>query len=635
MIKVKLLLIISILLFSWGFSYAVDQITTGWVISTSWTSVGEIVYWIINFLNIIWLPFAILAWKLFTNDLVYGTFLHMDVILWKIWNFSKTLALFIIAFGFIFSIFRYFFSKEDILKNIGKFALAAILVPLSWWLIGVLIDLSSLLLYSVGNFPMKILSNSDVIQAKKISVCTNVVFSGDLKISSDMIHCDQTKKIDLLKYMDKANNLSSSLIFLGQSVLFLDRNWSDISTKNLKQQGKNPAKAISLSLVFKLIVLVLFVVPLVILIIIWIIRVFWLWIYIGFSPLIILDQIFWWKIFWQKKEFKFSNMIWLIFQPVLVVFATGVILVFIAVLRDIMVVDYQTWQHNKVMEKEIGLCDNNWLCIEWKKILTIKTNFFKDFIEEVGWFMWYLIFLILVSVFMFSLIWVVVKSSDLTSSAVDSVYKFSKRALEAIPVFPAPGGMVWYGALKKTFDKALLKSDFDAKAAQQASWLVDKVYKALWVKNSDLDIWTYTSWVNELKVLKTPESIIRQYLTYLDTIVKSDKYKDMIIQNSPYFKQFTYSYFEKLFDKSSNKHIFVNLGMATKDKNWNIVFVNDIDKLFNNSHFRSFLTALIKEVKSWNTSIFSSTNISILSSQVPRNVPDLTSIPLSKWDSRN
>lgn len=328
-------------------------------------------------------------------------------------------------------------------------------------------------------------------------------------------------------------------------------------------------------------------------------------------------------------------MIWLIFQPVLVVFATGVILVFIAVLRDIMVVDYQTWQHNKVMEKEIGLCDNNWLCIEWKKILTIKTNFFKDFIEEVGWFMWYLIFLILVSVFMFSLIWVVVKSSDLTSSAVDSVYKFSKRALEAIPVFPAPGGMVWYGALKKTFDKALLKSDFDAKAAQQASWLVDKVYKALWVKNSDLDIWTYTSWVNELKVLKTPESIIRQYLTYLDTIVKSDKYKDMIIQNSPYFKQFTYSYFEKLFDKSSNKHIFVNLGMATKDKNWNIVFVNDIDKLFNNSHFRSFLTALIKEVKSWNTSIFSSTNISILSSQVPRNVPDLTSIPLSKWDSRN
>jgi hypothetical protein len=50
----------------------------------------------LNILNLIWLPLAILAGKLFTNDFVYGTFMHMDVVLWKIWNFSKNVSLIIL-----------------------------------------------------------------------------------------------------------------------------------------------------------------------------------------------------------------------------------------------------------------------------------------------------------------------------------------------------------------------------------------------------------------------------------------------------------------------------------------------------------------------------------------------------------
>ena len=71
----------------------------------------------------------------------------------------------------------------------------------------------------------------------------------------------------------------------------IGKSLSDIKRMLLKTK-ENPFKAVSLAFLLKLVVLLLFVVPIFSLIVIGLIRLFVLWIYISFSPFIVLDQIF-------------------------------------------------------------------------------------------------------------------------------------------------------------------------------------------------------------------------------------------------------------------------------------------------------------------------------------------------------
>ncbi|MBU1758349.1 hypothetical protein KKG31_04230 [Patescibacteria group bacterium] len=66
---------------------------------------------LIGFLSWVWIFLAIIAGKLMTNDLVYGTFMHLDQYLRDIWNIMKNFANFALAFMIIFSIIKHVVKK--------------------------------------------------------------------------------------------------------------------------------------------------------------------------------------------------------------------------------------------------------------------------------------------------------------------------------------------------------------------------------------------------------------------------------------------------------------------------------------------------------------------------------------------
>jgi hypothetical protein len=53
---------------------------------------------------------ANLAGKLMTNDIVYGSFLHLDASLWTLWNIMKNFANFALGFMVIFAVVKNLFS---------------------------------------------------------------------------------------------------------------------------------------------------------------------------------------------------------------------------------------------------------------------------------------------------------------------------------------------------------------------------------------------------------------------------------------------------------------------------------------------------------------------------------------------
>lgn len=55
---------------------------------------------------------AFLAGKLMSNDFIYGTFIHLDSALFKLWNYMKNISNFILGFLFLFGALKSFFSES-------------------------------------------------------------------------------------------------------------------------------------------------------------------------------------------------------------------------------------------------------------------------------------------------------------------------------------------------------------------------------------------------------------------------------------------------------------------------------------------------------------------------------------------
>ena len=107
-------------------------------------------------------PCLVIAGIALDNSLVYGSFLHLDAALWNIWNIMKNFANFALWLLFVFSIvvnlFKWSTAKSDPIKNakntVTATLVAWVLVQMSWFLVAVLIDLSTILIYFVWWLPL-------------------------------------------------------------------------------------------------------------------------------------------------------------------------------------------------------------------------------------------------------------------------------------------------------------------------------------------------------------------------------------------------------------------------------------------------------------------------------------------------
>ena len=113
---------------------------------------------------LIW-PALALAWFALDNSMVYWSLFGLDAPLFLIWNIIKNIANFILWFMVLFEILKNFFTTWEQGKKafdvIKKALIAGVLIQASWFLMGAIIDISTIATYSIGGMPIAILWGED------------------------------------------------------------------------------------------------------------------------------------------------------------------------------------------------------------------------------------------------------------------------------------------------------------------------------------------------------------------------------------------------------------------------------------------------------------------------------------------
>lgn len=264
-----------------------------------------------KFFSWIWLVLWNFAGVLMTNVMVYWEFIHLDSLLWKIWQMSRTIANYALWFMFMYYIFKYIFFKDD-KPPIGKIKdilVASVLVQVSWFMVMVLVDLSTIVLATVSSFPSQVMSidskltetfksemvKSEILNDKKIVVVNaftdkylesdNVTwFSVDKPEGSNWSVDPEKKTIDAL--MPSPTNLGGPFIYL----------WATAFKAQKYVTRPIPESANCVDSVWKVLtnfvldawLIILYSLALAILVVLLVMRLVFLRIFIAISPIVVL-----------------------------------------------------------------------------------------------------------------------------------------------------------------------------------------------------------------------------------------------------------------------------------------------------------------------------------------------------------
>ena len=438
----------------------------------------------ITLMSWFWMIPATVAWVLMTNQFVYWEVIHLDQYLWQIWNMTKTFANFVIWFLFIFVIFKTFFKWEpwSVLKSyLPKIFLWWVLVQASWFIIAALIDISIIAMMAVSTIPNYFIEkpqNSWI----SITMPTECNFNTNISdITNIESYCGPgEQEFDFLDFAASPINASGPLYYFWFSVLWLQT----FTEANIQWW-----KEISISLFLKLFVALMFTIPVTILLIINFIRIFWLWMFVVFSPLIFLDFVFWnkvsSKIEWAWKKLTFANFIWLAFQPVVVIWMLSLIMIFVVWLERVFKIDSDIWatENQQALQETLNVYQPTawgWWVRLWETwwVIEIQWEFLPKASEYIWWTIWYLMISIFVWFMVWSLIKVSFKTSEITSWVAQTMFNFSEEMMKTVPVVPWTSISVW--ALQRA-QRSLWWEIFQSKQRTDAArieWAINKLYWA-------------------------------------------------------------------------------------------------------------------------------------------------------------
>jgi len=117
---------------------------------------------ILKILYLMLWPLLAIAGASLDNTLVYGDIFYLDKALWQFWQMIRTFANFALGFIFIASIIVSFFGENKKFEKISvktiikKLFLAGVLVNMSWFIVAALLDLSTVLVFSLGAMPLNV-----------------------------------------------------------------------------------------------------------------------------------------------------------------------------------------------------------------------------------------------------------------------------------------------------------------------------------------------------------------------------------------------------------------------------------------------------------------------------------------------
>ena len=119
--------------------------------------------WILKVLYIILWPLLVVAGKTLDNSVVYASFLWMDAPLFMFRNIMKNFANFWLGFIVLYNIMKFLLGMNDqgkVKEIIINTLIAWVLIQSSWFVVGALVDVSTILTYSLGGMPMTLLDQT-------------------------------------------------------------------------------------------------------------------------------------------------------------------------------------------------------------------------------------------------------------------------------------------------------------------------------------------------------------------------------------------------------------------------------------------------------------------------------------------
>ena len=468
--RINALKVVSVFLIIWfvfvGLSFAKD----------AWTqkvdNLAKIFHFLVSFLSRWRALLATLAGKLMSNDLIYGSFMHLDIFLRKTRNIMKNFANYTLWFVFLYMIIKSLIEKEwanDIIKKkLVGFILAWVLIQASWFLIWAVVDVSTIAVTAIWAIPWQILQSDMWLQKKigyinawwwanltstwEIMTWILITFDPNKKLTNNeqYITTESTaldKPITQDNYLDMIlpsyNTISWPLIFFGTSIFqFQDYSFSNPNTttswKRLMEFALN------------LLIIVIYSLAMLALVIINFFRIFFLWIVIIFSPFIILLAVF--KQTKILPEIKWMEMIaiWniikLIFKPVIFMAYISIMMIFVIWVRA-MLIPMNGWDVKLNEEVTINsqmVKENSWdssIKADW--IFHFSVNWAKNSIADlIVYFITIFLLRFLLKTAVSSWSWI-----SFVDKKLESMTKSAENIAWQVPIVPI-AWWIWVNSLR-------------------------------------------------------------------------------------------------------------------------------------------------------------------------------------------
>lgn len=443
----------------------------------------------------IWIIPAKLAGLLMTNYFVYGTSFYLVDYLFMFWQIIRTFALYGLWLYFVgYILYSWFHPDEakskiaDLFKNT---LIAGVLISMSWWLVAAAVDLSLVFTSAVASIPSQIYEQEWSKKQQCFSAPIRATLSPGWTPDADLAGNPTNHRAPDRKILKpEGDDISWPLMFFGASVLkFFDMvyipeqqlQWSWSSDATIQ---RDLSKTLIIVFVKALLALWL-VIPLVILMVVNMIRVVCLWLWIIFSPGIVLINIFGMKVSDQlDKYLSWQNILWLIMQPVAVVGMLSIGLIFIIELASVFNLCVQQPNNSPLAVRTVSegidapigeLLNPIWAeTTLWASMSAIG--------DTIGGITGELIMAIFVIILVRSLIKIGFSFSELTKETASSIYDSVETMAASVPLVPLPG--IWRVGLWAAQKFAKWSFWLDKQLGKRIANQEDAFMENMWFKNN-------------------------------------------------------------------------------------------------------------------------------------------------------
>ncbi len=464
---------------------------------------AELVFSFLELLSRIWVLLAGIAGKLMTNDMVYGSRLHMDQFLWKLRNIFKNFANFSLLGVLLRGIIQFMTKKWwSIQKLITQTLIAGVLIQASWFLVAATLDISTVITSAIWAFPSNFINKSSIQENEIYKNLAEKIHNHYIKlnkpddnwkskVTSEIMIWREDEWVDKdfwEKLMPKSDSIAGPLIYIWAATLNTQKALSNNATVN--------SKSVLTTSVIQLLMTGLFSITLILLIIVNILRIAILRVFIPLSPLFILlitigkgDKISNMGKSQFLKSFGLKSILHAIFKPALLTAVLSFILILLVSMQSLM----------NPTQKNINI---NWTSIstvegsaymenEWIFSVEINDSFFAETGKNI--FSWLIIYF--VCLFMMRYL---VKTAAKTGwwvieSTMDKTTKIVEHMATTTPVF----GHYSYWAMQQSgteilrqfWEKSEINLDF-GRNSQWAGKISNKWFEEAMAKLTWAIIWS-------------------------------------------------------------------------------------------------------------------------------------------------